>query len=84
MTTNATLSTIAQDFQAALPAVMPFLPPNVTLALTLVQGVMAAVQSANTSGADITDAQLTALFSLDDAAKAADAAAQKTASEKMV
>jgi hypothetical protein len=84
--TTPTLATIEADAKAVLPAIIPFLPPNISLALTMVQGVLSAVQSASTSGADITDLQLTQLFSLDDAAKAADLAAQQAAhaGQKMV
>lgn len=78
MTTTVS-PTAAADIAAGLAAataVAPALGPNAVLAVGAANILMAAIQAAIGTGADITDAQLAALFADDDMAKAQDAAAQ--------
>lgn len=51
--------------------------PNIVLAWQVIGALQAAIQTAHAAGTDITDAQLSLLFSIDDMAKAADLAARQ-------
>ncbi len=61
---------------AAAQSLAPLLGPNGVLAINLATTLLGAVQAATATGSDVTDAQLAALFSADDAAKLADLLAQ--------
>jgi len=74
--TAVQMATIFAQAAAATPGV---LPPNAQLALGITTQVLAAVQAAEGSGADITDADLAGLFDLYRAAQKADDAAQAAA-----
>jgi len=59
----------------ALP--LPFLPPNVRLALMIAKAAIAAIERASNDGRDVTDEELDALFAEDEAARQADLAARQ-------
>lgn len=59
----------------ALP--LPFLPPNVRLALLIAKAAIAAIERASNDGRDVTDEELDALFAEDEAARQADLAARQ-------
>ena len=79
----ADMTVVLQNAEQVAAAVAPLLPPNAQIALTTATILLNAVQHVQAQGADITDAQLAALFSQDDAAKQADAAAQIAAATKV-
>ena len=73
-----TLNQILEGLNNLASAASPFLPPNARLAVTLAQSALAAVERAQQAGqADISDADLDALFVEYEHAKADDRAAVK-------
>ena len=73
---SMTPSQIAAQIQIFASSAVPFLQPKAQLAVTLATNAMNAIQIAQNGGADVTDAQLDALFAADDQAKADDLKAQ--------
>lgn len=78
MTGSTTAAQIAAG-QAAATQLAPLFGPNATLAVSIANGLLTAVMAANTDGRDVTDAEIVALLSLDDAARADAIAAQREA-----
>lgn len=56
--------------------ILPLLPPNAAALLGVGIGIFQAIQNASASGADVSDDELMALFSEDQAAYLADVAAR--------
>lgn len=77
MTDKATTQTIVQDTKLIVDVALPFLPPNVQLALAIVKGAIAAIEAANNGGRDVSDAELDALFAEDERARLADELARR-------
>lgn len=74
--------TIIEDAKLVAAVAMPFLPPNVQLALAIAKGALAAIERANNGGRDVSDEELDAIFDEDEQARLADieARAKKAAS----
>lgn len=70
---------LAGIFAAAAAETPGALPPNAQLALGIASNALAALKSAESTGVDVTDAELAQLFDLYRAAQAADDAAQAAA-----
>lgn len=79
---SMTVAQILAQLKIIATSATPFLPPGISLGVTLAMNALTAVQNAQNGGADVTKEQLAALFAADDQAKADGLLAEQEESAK--
>lgn len=76
---SMTPAQIIAQIEVAASTALPYAPPGIQLAYTLAINALHAVQKARNNGADVTQADLDAIWAANDQAKADDLKAQQEA-----